>query len=209
MDLPSTLGAPRHCFIGGNVYWIRPMSMEGLAIVMNWLDDVLPGRSERKMPPKLGDDASQAALSSFPGQAMLAWLALRDSGFSYAQAAEIVPHPDDGEGEASQRKAIEHFRLMEVLMTRRRTRDKEPPPGAEDISETWCAEGMASLASEYGLTEIGKLTLDQYEWLGTAGKLDEWRQFDMQAKLDALPGVVAAYEAAMAAGNGEVIPSTP
>ena len=175
------------------------MTVDGLAIVINWLDDVIPGRPDRKMPVKVGDKASQNALGSFPGQCLLTWLALRDHGFSYAQAAEIVPHPDDGEGEAAGRKAIEHFRLMEVYMSRRRTRT--PSEGGDDISETWYDKDLCKLAMEYGLAELGRLTLDQYDFILSGGNADEFGQFDLQAVQDDLPRRIAMIKAAEERGE--------
>lgn len=196
MDLPTTLGAPRHCYIGGEVYWVRPMTLAGMATVMQWLDDVLPGRADRKMPPKIGDNASQAALQSFPGQTMLTWLALRDHGFSYAQAAALVPRsPDDDD---NQQKAIEYVRLQDVFMARRRTMERIE--GGSDWSETWLESNAARFAAEYGLKELGDLTLDQYDWLCSAGKADEFAQFDVQKAVDELPARIAAIEAARANG---------
>lgn len=180
MDLPTTLGAPRHCYVDGNVYWVRPMTVLAMATVMQWLDDVLPGRSERKMPPKIGDDASQAALKSFPGRVLLTWLALKDNGFSYTAAAEVVPRsPEDDDDE---QKAKEWLRVHDIFMSRRRTRTIGE--GGEDWSELWLDKNYASLVSEYGLTEIGNLTLDQFEWLCSAGTADEFGQYDIQKRLD-------------------------
>ena len=196
MDLPVTLGAPRHCYLDGEVYWVRPMTVLAMATVMQWLDDVLPGRSDRKMPLKIGDESSQRALQSFPGKVLLTYLALREHGFSYAQAAEIVPHsPED---DANERKAVEHLRLIDVFMSRRRTMVKGE--GGEDWSDTWLDEHYARLASEYGLAELGNLTLDQFEWLCSGGKADEGEQYDLatiQADFNAntLPKIKAAMEA--------------
>ncbi len=205
MDLPTTLGAPRHCYIGGNVYWVRPMTVRDMATVMQWLDDVLPGRAERKMPPKIGDEASQAALQSFPGLCMLASLALAPHGFSYAQAAELVPRsPDD---DTNEQKIKEWIRLHDVFLSRRRTATKSE--GGEDWSESWLGKGHAAFASEYGLEELGNLTLDQYEWLCSGGEADQYAQYDLQAAVDDLPARIAAIEAAKANGTMEVLPSTP
>ncbi len=205
MDLPTTLGAPRHCYINGNVYWVRPMTLEAMAIVMQWLDDVLPGRSERKMPPKIGDEASQAALRSFPGQVMLTWLALRENGFSYADAAATVPHsPEDDDND---QKAVEYIRVIDVFLARRRTMDKIEG-GGSDWSETWLESNAAKFAVKYGLKELADLTLDQYEWLCSGGKADEFAQYDVQAAVDDLPARIAAIEAARANGMMEAEPST-
>ncbi len=202
MDMPSVIGAPRHCYIGGNVYLVRPMTVLGLATVMQWLDDVLPGRADRKMPPKIGGEASQNALRSFPGQVMQAWLALREHGFTYAQAEAIVPHYPEDDG--NDKKALEHLLLMEVFLSRRRTMGKIE--GGQDWSETWLEKGHAQLAREFGLAAIGDLTLDQYEWLCSGGEADADEQYDLQT-------IVANFESstlpkikeAIASGTMEVI----
>lgn len=204
MDLPTTLGAPRHCYIGGNVHWIRPMTVIGMATVMQWLDDVLPGRAERRMPPKIGDEASQKALQSFPGLCMLASLALAPHGFSYAQAAELVPHSPEDDNDEDKWKQF--LRLHEVFMSRRRTMKKGE--GGEDWSETWLEKNHARLASEYGLEALGNLTLDQYEWLCSGGEADEGEQYDLKAimanhEANVLPMIKAALEN----GTMEVMPS--
>ncbi len=205
MDMPSVLGAPRHCYIGGEVYWVRPMTMSAMAIVMQWLDDVLPGRADRRMPPKIGDEASQKALGSFPGQVMLTWLALRNHGFSYSQAAGLVPHsPEDDENDS---RHIEHLRVMDVFFARRRTMTKGE--GGEDWSETWFAKSMADMCLEYGIEQVSNLTLDQFEWLSSGGKADEYAQFDLQAAADDLPRRLALIKEAMENGTMEVAPSTP
>ncbi len=199
MDLPVTLGAPRHCYIGDNVYWVRPMTVLGMATVMQWLDDVLPGRVDRKMPPKIGDEASQKALQSFSGLCMLASLALAPYGFSYAQAAAVVPHsPEDDENEL---KWTQFLRLHEVFMARRRTMKKDE--GGSDWSETWLDEDYARLATEYGIEAIGNLTIDQFEWLCSGGKADQNEQYDVQAiadkwRAEVLPKILAAT------ANGEI-----
>lgn len=173
------------------------MTLMGMAIVMQWLDDVLPGRAERKMPPKIGDEASQQALRSFPGQVLLTWLALREHGFTYAQAAVLVPHsPEDDDND---QRYIEHLRLLDVFFARRRTMTKGE--GGQDWSETWCEGSMAQLSFEYGLEELSSLTLDQYEWLTSRGKADEFAQYDLQAAIDEMPARIAAIKAAMANGT--------
>ena len=205
MDLPTTLGAPRHCYVGGNVYWVKPMTVLGMATVMQWLDDVLPGRAERKMPPKIGDEASQKALQSFPGLCMLASLAMAPHGFSYAQAAELVPmSPDDDENEV---KWKQFWRLHDVYMSRRRT--MVMTGGGEDWSETWLAKDHARLAGEYGLEALGNLTLDQYEWLCSGGEADEGAQYDLtKIQADFEANTLPRIKAALADGTMEVMPST-
>ncbi len=200
MDIPTVLGAPRLCYIRRVAYLVRPMTMMSLGIIMQWLDDRAPGRAERKMPPKIGDEESQKALCSFPGQVMMVWLALREHGISYAEAATIVPHSPEDDGD--EEKAIEYIRVQEVFMARRRTMGKIE--GGQDWSETWLEGNAAKFAAEYGLEELGNLTLDQYDWLCSAGKADEWNQYDIQAAVDDLPARIAAIEAARANGLMEM-----
>ena len=200
MDIPVTLGAPRHCKIGGNIYWVRPMTMLAIAAVMQWLDDVLPGRSERKMPPKIGDEASQRALQSFPGQVMLASLAMAPHGFSYAQAAELVPmspYDDDNED-----KCKEWIRLHDVYLARRRTMVKLE--GGGDWSESWLDAKYFELARQYGLAAIGNLTIDQFDWLCSGGDADSGAQYDLAAIVaDFEANTLPKIKAAQAAGTME------
>jgi hypothetical protein len=195
MDLPSTLNAARICYLAGKVYFVRALSLDGLSTVLAWLDDVLPGRSDRTGPPELGSDLAQAALNSAHGQVLLTWLALRDHGVSYDQAAEL----DTTE--------LERVRLLSVLFATRRTADPEPSAIAGDVSSTWCGESMAALARDMGLEAVGRLSRDQFEWLMSAGEAD--RQHSPEAKgfaaaMDLYNAAVAAAEAAAAAEVVEV-----
>ncbi len=158
MDLPSTLGAPRICWLGGKVYWIRPIDLEGFAILLAWLDDVLPGREERTMPPLLSSPEAQERLAQTDGQVIIVWLALRHEGMTFAQALDLPVSP------------LERSRLEHVLFSRRRTRTDSP--GGRDIAETWCGEGLASLAAQIGIERIRALTLDQHDWLASDGNVD-------------------------------------
>jgi hypothetical protein len=189
MDLPSTVNAPRICWLGGKVYWVRALSIESMAILLSWLDDILPGKADRKMPPLLSDEASQAALISPSGQCVAVWLALRDQGVTFEQVQEMTV------------SEIEYVCLMNVLYAHRRTRG-EPEPGGRDISETWCSKGMAQLAMEIGMDAVGKLSFDQFEWLMNEGDIDSQHSPQAQGYAQAMK----LYEAAMAreqAANGK------
>ncbi len=162
MFLPETLNAPRICWLGGQVYWIRALSLEGYAILIGWLDDILPGREDRKTPPKYGDEASQAALKDPAGEHLLVWLALRFQETTWEQAGAIA----DGSS------AIEKLRLGNVLLGRRRTWEPSSE-GGTDLGQLWTEKGFASLAIELGgLDRIGALSLDQLEFLMSGGNLD-------------------------------------
>ncbi len=157
------------------------------------------------MPPKIGDSESQKALRSYPGLCVLSSLAMAPHGFSFRQATELVPRSPEDDG--NELKIMQWIRLHDVYLARRRTMEKTGE--GTDWSETWLEGNTARFASEYGLKECGDLTLDQYEWLCSAGKADEFNQYDIQAAIDDLPARIAAIQAAL--GNGEmgVPPSTP
>jgi hypothetical protein len=160
MDLPSTLNPGRICYLAGTVHFVRALSLDGMACILAWLDDIIPNRSDRTFPPELGSEAAQAALNSAHGQVLLTWLALRDSGLSYADCAAL----DTTE--------LERVRLLQVLFGGRRTADPAPP-GGTDVSQTWTGEAFASLAREIGIDAVGRLSRDQFEFLLSGGTADE------------------------------------
>jgi hypothetical protein len=159
--LPETFAARRVCTLAGQIYWVRPLSIEGWATLLAWLDDFVPGRDERECPPEFGSEETQAQLRTPAGQSLVTWLALEESGVSFEQAARLV---DDAQ-------PLELVRLWHIVFSHRRT--AKPEPGGKDISEMWCGPGLATCAFAIGLKDIGKLTLDQLEWLGTDGKADD------------------------------------
>lgn len=140
------------------------MSWSGWADVVAWLDDMRPGRADRTSPPRLADDASQELLRTDAGRALLAWIAVRDEGVTYADAAALWHQANDEE----------RHRLLSVLMDRRRTlaTDDDDRTGT-DIGQIWCGKGMATLAQAIGIEAIGRLTLDQLEWLLSDGECDQ------------------------------------
>ena len=201
MHLPEVFNAPRICYLGGRIYWCRALSIEGTATVLAWLDDVIPGRSERTSPPELGSEASQAALGSQGGKWLLTWLALREHGLSYEQAAEL-PIAE-----------IEYARLLTVLFAIRRTAQRDPMSEGRDIAETWCAAGVAELASQIGIEAVGRLSRDQFEWMMSGGTVDPHADPDAGAYQRAVAEWQKnhdAYQAKQAAESMEVIngPST-
>ena len=147
MDFPSTMGAPRICYAGERFFMIRPLSLEGHAILLQWLDDVLPGREERKLPPSPNTPEALAALDSPTGKALMIWLALRGHGISENEAAAISDSLTE----------LERYIFVRALYTRRRTfLVKQPKTEADedrDISETWCAKDMAELTRAIGLSK--------------------------------------------------------
>ncbi len=207
MFLPETLNAPRQCWLGGQVYWVRSLSLEGFGILVAWLDDVLPGREERKTPPRYGDDASQAALRDPAGEHLLVWLALRSQSVTWEQAGAL----------ADQMTVAEKARLGTVLLGRRRT--WEPSPGGgTDLGELWTDKGWASLAIELGgLDKLGSLSLDQLEFLMARGDVDvdpayntenlarmqaEWRANQLPRDKELIEQLLAEKAAEQAAAGG-------
>ncbi len=158
MDLPSTFGSARICWLGGRTFWVRPLSIDGVCTLLGWLDDTIPGREERTKPPPLNGDESKTALVGRDGQTLLAWLAVRDTGLNYDDVAAI----EFSESEIS--------RIHRVLFARRRTLKQEG--SGNDIAETECGEGMAQMAIAIGMKELASLTMDQFEWLNSDGKCD-------------------------------------
>ena len=84
MDLVSALGPPRLCRLAGNDLWVKPYTLEDFAVLLAWLDDVLPGKVDRKMPPKLGSEEEWTALL---GNGMAADL-LKDGVERFARDAD-------------------------------------------------------------------------------------------------------------------------
>ena len=191
MDLPSVVGARRLCYVAGRAYWVRPCPLEGWAEIAAWLDDMTPGRAEREYPPRFGDDASQELLRTEAGLALLAWIALRDSGVDYDQSLKLWSRADEDE----------RVRLVSVLFARRRT--IRPSEDGSDIGETWCGEGMAELATSLGMDGLRRLTLDQVEFLLSAGKVDRHADPDTRAVAE----VQRMWEAQQAAKAAEAVAS--
>lgn len=213
MDLVSALAPPRICPLNSETYWIRPLSLASYAIILQWLDDTIPGKAERKTPPLLGDDKSQAALSSTKGWELLVWLSLRSDGTTWDKAVDI----------ARKSSLYERLWFHDVIFTRRRT--KQARPGGEDLAEAWWGPMIASMCERFGMTldEVAALTLDQLECLNSDGlesedprrvSHEELARFDALARANreakehdpaqpsgfevALEEAVVAYEAARA-----------
>ncbi len=214
MDLCSALASPRLCQLDGETYWVRPLRLADYALILAWLDDVLPGKTERTTPPLLGSDESQDALSSANGWELLVWLGLRADGATWNEAAALAREATD----------VERIRFHDALFTRRRT--KQPRPGGEDLAEAWCGPMMTAMCERFGMTleDIAALTLDQVECLNSDGlesedprrvSHEELARFDVLAKANreakerqpdqpsgfevAIDEAVARFEAAKAA----------
>lgn len=153
MDICTTFNPERLVQLGGEPYWVRALTLADFAVILAWLDDVLPGRDARKMPPEFGSDDAQKALESAHGLSLLTWLALRGQGVGYPRAVEIALACGE----------VERYRLMQVLFARRRT--MRPGPDGEDLGVSWWGPVVASLAEAcyFPPSEVGGMTLDQLE----------------------------------------------
>lgn len=196
MDLPSLCGSARVCYLAGQRFWVRPLSLDALGTVLAWLDDVLPGREGRTMPPKVSTPEAQAALDAGPGLALLAWLGLRDQDIGYEQAAELMLSASEGE----------RLRFVGVLFGRRRT--YQPGPGGADIAETWWGPHAVNLIDRYPamtLESLRGLTLDQLDALATGGCGDEDPERVSQELLERFDAMARANRAAKEAAetNGQ------
>lgn len=170
MDLTASFNPPRLCRLGGDgggSYWIPALTHHGLAILVAWLDDVIPGRAERDEPIEFSSDESRAALDTDGGRIVLTWIALRDQGVSYLEAAAL----------ALDSTPEEMFRLSEVLFHRRRTLKARPRSGGDgdDIARWWIGPSVARLCEKYHMTpdDVGRLSLDQYDLLVSEGDADQ------------------------------------
>ncbi len=169
MDLCSALAPPRLCQLDGETYWVRPLKLGDYALILAWLDDVLPGKTERTMPPLLGSDESQAALSSTKGWELLVWLGLRADGTTWNEAVAIAREATD----------VERVRFIDVIYARRRT--WKLGPGGEDLGLVWAGPIFAGTYESEGmcqrlgmtLDDIAALTLDQIDCLQAMGCPDE------------------------------------
>ncbi len=187
-------------WLAGRIFWVRPISLEAMGILLAWLDDVLPGRAERDCLPEYSDDASQEMLRSPTGQAIVRWLALRDQGISFAEAITLEAATDE-------ERETENRRLRRVLFERRRTYEAGPLSG--DISEVWCGPPFLALVKEIGMDGVRQLSLDQFEWIASGGSCDEQSSPEMVGYNRA----VDMYKAAVATNgdsvNGPAMPPPP
>ncbi len=183
MDLCSALAPPRLCQLDGETYWVKPLTLGDYALILAWLDDVLPGKPERTTPPLLGAEESQTALSSAKGWELLVWLGLRRDGTTWNEAAALAREATD----------VERIRFHDALFTRRRT--KQPRPGGEDLAEAWVGPMMTAMCERFGMTleGIADLSLDQVECLNSDGEEtedprrvshEELARFDALAKMN-------------------------
>jgi hypothetical protein len=157
MDIIATFAPPRLCRLAGEEYWVDRFGLDDFAFLLAWLDDILPGRDDRRLPPRLSSEEAAAALDSAMSRSIHVYLALRRQGRGWGEAQEVAVQITD----------VEWARLRDVQYARRKTAS---PPGeghGRDLAELWWGPGAAALVMDRGLTfaEVGRFTLDQWEAL--------------------------------------------
>lgn len=165
MDLVSALAPPRLRQLAGEPVWVRPLGLGDFALVLAWLDDVLPGKADRKVPPPLDSPESAAALESGPGRAVLAFATLRHGGVTYERVAALTQEADE----------VEWTAFLSAVFAQRRTSEGGGGSG-RDMADTWFGPNLFNLCerlSGYTLDAAGRLTLDQYTLLAGEGVPDE------------------------------------
>lgn len=209
MDIVATFNPPRMVQLAGETFWCRAISYEDFATVMAWIDDVVPGRSDRKTPPAFGSPESIEAIESMPGQCLLTWVALRHSGVTYERACELTVEADP----------VELARLSSVLFSRRRTRpERQPVEAGEDAGEAWYGPMVHSFVTNCYMTipDVAAMTIDQLDMLASKGleqehphavKQEFLMELDRQAKENRARAELAEAERLMAElKNGDVSP---
>ena len=181
MDLPSALAVPRRCWLAGQEFWVKPLSLEAWATLLAWLDDVLPGKPERAQPPEISGEEADKALASIHGRTVQIWLALRDQDVTPEVARGIVRSLD----ESGDQGLVEWVVFRQILFGRRRS--LKPSSDGDDPANVWFGPMLCKLMEAYpALTFdlIGKLTLDQLDCLCAKGCEDEDPVHTRLAELD-------------------------
>ena len=200
MDIISTFNPPRLIGLGGKDVWARTLTVGDFAVIIAWLDDALPGREERIMPPKFLSDEAQAMLNTPLGWCVFAGAGLRHSGLTWDQVSKLIlvtlteGYPDG---------ALERARLASVLFRRRKT--IVPSGSSEDLGEAWWGPMVESMCSglQVGIDEVASMTLDQVDCLGGKGLPNENPGYVEEQEIS-IEEMQARWEAAQA-GNGAVI----
>lgn len=165
MDLASALAPPRLRQLAGSPVWVRPLDLGGFALLLAWLDDVLPGKPDRVVPPDLNSPEASAALESAPGRAVLAYAVLRREGMPYKTLAALAREADP----------VEWAAFLSAAFAGRRTAKDDDTPG-HDIARAWFGPNLANLCERfpgYTLDAAARLTLDQYALLAGEGLPEE------------------------------------
>jgi hypothetical protein len=199
--LPELLNVPRLCQLGGKAYWVRALDLEAFATLIGWHDDTLPVEGERPPePPEFGSEAARKARASATGQVILVWLGLRHQGVSYEQAREIFLDAKSTEKEDDPLPELAVF--FNVILRRGRT--WAPSGRTSDLARVWCDEGWANLVEHLGSIEnVGRLSLDQLDFLASNGKCDSRTEDEGRAMAQAMHDEAVARQATMQAANGQ------
>ena len=163
MDLISTFNPPRLVFLAGQDVWVRGFEIGDLALVIAWLDDYLPGKDDRIMPPRFLSDEAQQAIETPLGWCVLGWAGLRHFGLSWQRTSRLMLAAD----------AADRSRLVSVFLRRRKTIVSSCD--REDLGEGWWGPMVEKLCSGLQITieEVARMTLDQIECLGNQGLENE------------------------------------
>lgn len=201
MDLVSAFAAPRLVELAGESFWIRPYCYDDLALILAWLDDVVPGRGDRKMPPSFSSPESQAALDSTNGRMILTWAALRHHRVSYPRACTL----------ALECGPEEWLRFSEVVFWRRRTTKISPHQDKQDLAERWIGPSLVILAEQYHMSidDIRGMTLDQLDCFASDGAAQEDPSIPSAEFMAELDRQARENAARKAQGNGTPAEAVP
>ena len=163
MDLVSTFNPPRFLLLAEQDFWVRGLTIGDFALVIAWLDDVLPGYEERKLPPRFLSDEAQAMLDTPLGRCVLAYAGLRHAGVTWNRCQTL----------SLEATPAEWSRLMRIFFRRRRNLKQSGE--AEDLGEGWWGPMAAGYCMELGYRpeDLAGFTLDQLDCLGKKGLDDE------------------------------------
>ena len=163
MDIVSVFNPPRFLVIADQDLWVRGLTLGDFALIIAWLDDVLPGHSDRALPPRFLSDEAQESLNSPLGRCVLCYAGMRHSGVSWERCQEL----------AIRAEPAEWSRLLTILFRRRR--GIEPSGDSEDLGEGWWGPLVTGFCTELGYRpeDLANFTLDQLDCLGRDGLKDE------------------------------------
>lgn len=163
MDIISTFNPPRFITIAKQDFWIRGLTLGDFALVIAWLDDILPGHADRTLPPRFLGKEAQAALETPFGRCVLAWAAMRHSGLTWNQCQSL----------ALNAQPEQWSRLLTILFRRRKNIRQSLE--AEDLGEGWWGPMVAGFCTElsYRPQDLESLSLDQLDCLVKRGLEDE------------------------------------
>src|SRR5271166_4648603 len=163
MDIISCFNPPRLCFLDGKDIWVRGLTIGDFAFVLAWLDDWLPGKEARIIPPRFLSSEAQEAIETPLGRCVLMWSSVRHSGVTWEQCQRLLPLQD----------SQEWARIVAVLFRRRKT--LKASGTGQDIGEAWWGRTVEGLCTMLGITidQVADLSLDQIACLGRKGLEEE------------------------------------